>query len=114
MKKQKIAFLLSFAWLIGIIAVFSFPPDAKYPVDSETSQSELRGISTPTLTFTLVDHSPEVPPFKAGLGFTYFLNSDWTFDLVTLTSQYFAPSFFTKSRALFDVLITFFYFFHTW
>jgi hypothetical protein len=114
MKKQRIAFLLSFAWLIGIVAVFSFPPEAKYPADSQSSQSELRGISAPELAFTLVDYSPEIPPLKAGASFPHFLNPDWTFDLVSLTSQYFAPSFFTKSRALFDVLITFFYFFHTW
>ena len=114
MKKQKTAFLLSLAWLIGMVAIFSFPPAAKRSTSEHPRQSELRHVSVPGLVSSLSDHSPSVPAFKADLNLSAFLGSHWKVDFIPSLSQYLAPSFFSKSRALFDVLITFFYFFHTW
>ncbi len=114
MKKQRIAFFLGLVWLIGIVAVFSFPPPSKLRTETNSSSAELKGISTPDLVFSLVDHSPEVPAFKASLGIADLKNTDWSVAFVPSFLQYLSPSFFTKSKALFDVLTTFFYFFYTW
>ena len=112
MKKQKIAFLLSLSWLIGLIAVFSFPPAINTTSDHH-HKSELSEISTPDLVLRTSGPSPEVPAFKADFNFAGLLTSNWISEFAPSESQYFPPSFFTKSRPLFDVLITFFYFFYT-
>lgn len=114
MKKQKIAILLSLAWLFGMAAVFSVPPSFKNSHREHSRQSELKNISTPCLVSNISDSVHEVPTFKAGPTLTDFLSAQWSVDFIPSTNQTFAPSFFTKSRALFDVLITFFYFFYTW
>jgi len=114
MKKQKTAFLLSLAWLIGMVAIFSFPPAVKRSSGEHPRQSELSHVSVPGLVSNLSDHTTSVPAFKADLNVSAFLGSHWKVDFVPSLSQYLSPSFFSKSRALFDVLITFFYFFHTW
>lgn len=114
MKKQKIAFFLSLAWLVGVVAVFSFPPALDNSHRSASQTSELKAISSPNLVFNLVDQSPEVPAFKASLSLADFVGNAWSADFVPPLTQYLSPSFFAKSKALFDVLTTFFYFFHTW
>lgn len=114
MKNQKIAFLLSLSWLIGLVAVFSFPPEIKIKSDGFTHQSELREITAPELVLRTSGQSPEVPAFKADLHFSDLLGSYSDIDFVPCLAQYLSPSFFTKSKALFNVLITFFYFFYTW
>jgi|SRR5690606_15393258 len=114
MKKQQIAFLLSLAWLVGMLAFSSFPPAAKIHWADQSSQGELRSISAPDLHFSISDQSPEVPAFKADLNISVLLSATWNVAFIPSTSQYLSPSFFSKSKALFDVLITFFYFFHTW
>ena len=59
MKKQKIAFLLSLSWLIGLIAFFSFPPAIKTASDHH-HKSELSEISAPDLVLRTSGPSPEV------------------------------------------------------
>ncbi|WP_343852136.1 hypothetical protein [Algoriphagus jejuensis] len=114
MKKQKIAVLLSLAWLIGMVAVFSFPPSIKKESHRQSHHSELSEITAVELVFRSAGQSPEVPAFKAELNFADLVSSQSSISFASLGSHYFSPSFFTKSRPLFDVLITFFYFFHTW
>lgn len=114
MKKQKIALLLSLSWLIGLIAVFSFPPSIKTLPDHHSQQSELREITVPDLVLRVSGQTPEVPAFKADIHFSDLLGAYSKTDFVPFITQYLSPSFFAKSRPLFDVLITFFYFFHTW
>jgi len=114
MKKQKTAFLLSLAWLIGMVAIFSFPPAAKNSQADQSRQAQLQSISAPDLHYSISDQTPEVPAFKANLNISVFLSALWSVAFIPSNSQHFSPSFFSKSRALFDVLITFFYFFHTW
>jgi hypothetical protein len=114
MEKQKIAFLLSLAWLVGMLAFFSFPPAAKIAGTDPATQAKLRSISAPDMHFSISDHSPEVPAFKANLNISSFLSTTWSVAFIPPLRQYLSSSFFTKSRAKFDVLSTFFYFFHTW
>ncbi|OOG74813.1 hypothetical protein [Algoriphagus sp. A40] len=114
MKKQKIALLLSLSWLIGLIAIFSFPPSIKSAAEPHSQHSELREITAPDLVLRASGQTPEVPAFKADLHFSDLLSANSKTDFVPSITQYLSPSFFTKSRPLFDVLITFFYFFHTW
>ncbi len=114
MKKQKIALLLSFFWLLGLAAAFSFPPTAKTVIDLQDNQSVLSELFSPELTFRSSGENPEVPGFKADLGFSGFLSSSIIIEWLPSHSQYLAPAFFKKSRPLFDVLVTFFYFFYTW
>lgn len=114
MKKQKTAFFLILVWVIGMVVVFSFPPSIKSTPDPQDRHSELRGISIPELTLNLTGQSPEVPAFKAQLNAFDLVSAQFRVDFVPPIRQYVSPSFFAKSRALFDQLITFFYFFHTW
>lgn len=114
MKKQKIALLLSLAWLVGIVAVSSFSPAPRQSPDHPSHRSELGVVGTPGLNCWNSGQSPEVPAFRADLAGAALLGSWVHPELIPSVSQYYSPSFFNKSRALFDVLITFFYFFHTW
>lgn len=114
MKKQKIALLLSLFWLIGLAAAFSFPPNVKTGIDHKDNQSVLSELFSPELTIRFSGDNPEVPGFKADLSISGFINSEESTDWLPSHTQYLSPAFFKKSRPLFDVLITFFYFFYTW
>lgn len=106
--------LLSLFWLIGLAAAFSFPPNAKTGNAWQDNKSSLSELFSPELAFRTSGENPEVPGFKANLGFTAFANSAGRIDWLPPHTQYRSPAFFQKSRPLFDVLITFFYFFYTW
>ncbi|WP_111669553.1 hypothetical protein [Algoriphagus litoralis] len=114
MKKQKIALLLSCFWLLSLAIAFSFPPTAKSVKDHTGNQSVLSELPAITFAFRNSAENPEVPGFKADIGLSGFINSIEKIEWLTSHSQYLSPAFFKKSRPLFDVLITFFYFFHTW
>lgn len=114
MKKQRIALLLSCFWLLGLAAAFSFHPDAKTGFELLDHQSVISELFSPELTFRSSGENPEVPGFKADLGFSGFLSSSIKIEWLPSHSQYLSPAFFKKSRPLFDVLVTFFYFFYTW
>lgn len=114
MKKQKIALILSLFWLIGLAAAFSFPPAVKTNVARPDNQSSLSELFSPELAFRTPGENPEVPGFKADLGYTDFANSDVQVDWLPPHTPYLSPGFFKKSRPLFDVLTTFFHFFYTW
>lgn len=114
MKKQKIALLLSLFWLIGLAAAFSFPPDAKTGFELQDNQSVLSELFSPELAFRSSGENPEVPGFKADISISGFINSEVKIDWLHSHTQYLSPAFFKKSKPLFDVLITFFYFFYTW
>jgi hypothetical protein len=114
MKNQKSALLLSLCWLIGWIAVSSFSPAVKQSPDHPSHRSELSVIGTPDINCWNSGQSPEVPAFRADLGSPALIGPIIHLEFIPSVSQYYSPSFFTKSRSLFDVLITFFYFFHTW
>lgn len=114
MKKQKIALLLSCFWLLGLAAAFSFPPEAKTDFELQDNQSVLSELFPPELTFRNSGENPEVPGFKAEISFSGFFNSSAKIEWLPTHSQYLSPAFFKKSRSLFDVLVTFFYFFYTW
>lgn len=114
MKKQKIALLLSLTWFLGMIAVFSFPPNLKAKADRSAQHSVLNELGTLELTLRISGDNPEVPGFKANANFVGFLGSDQNIYVLSNQLKSLSPNFFKKSRPLFDVLITFFYFFHTW
>jgi hypothetical protein len=114
MKKQKIALLLSLCWLLGLIAVFSFPPGIQSDADPGSSDPVLSEWSSPELILRTSGEAPEVPGFKAEWRFFDLISSDRHILPQSSKVKTLAPSFIKKSRPLFDVLITFFYFFYTW
>jgi hypothetical protein len=114
MKKQKIALLLSLCWLLGLIAVFSFPPNIPSNFDQESSTASLSEWSSPELIVRTSGEIPEVPGFKAEWRFFDLISSDRYNQPLSSKVKTHTPSFIKKSRPLFDVLNTFFYFFHTW
>ncbi|MFN3996521.1 hypothetical protein [Algoriphagus sp.] len=114
MKKQKIALLLSLFWLIGLAAAFSFPPHVKTGVEHSDNQSVLSELFSPELTLRVSGNNPDVPSFKPDLSFAGFIDSTVGIDWLPSHSQYHSPAFFSKSKPLFDVLITFLHFFYTW
>lgn len=114
MKKQKIALLLSLCWLLGLIAVFSFPPIIQTDAVHGSTTAVLSEWSSPELNIRTSGEIPEVPGFKAEWRFFDLLSSDRYNQLLSSKVKTQTPSFIKKSRPLFDVLLTFFYFFHTW
>jgi hypothetical protein len=114
MKKQKIALLLSCFWLLGLAAAVSFSPDAKAGFDLKENQSLLNEEFSPELSFLSSGENPEVPGFKADLGFSGLFQSAIWIDWLPSHYQYLSPAFFKKSSSFFDVFVSFFYFFYTW
>ena len=113
MKKQKIALFLSLTWLIGMIAVFSFPPHLNR-IDHRSEQASIQKVSSPDLLLRSTSNSLEVPPFKVDWRMDAFLHPAYSAVFFTVYPIYLAASFYTGSGPLFDVLTTFFHFFYTW
>ncbi|RIW15787.1 hypothetical protein D0X99_10210 [Algoriphagus lacus] len=114
MKKQKIALFLSLTWLIGMIAVFSFPPTLDASTDSSNEQSIIQKISSPEILLRTSSESLEIPPFKIDWRFNGFLYPPFSVEYFTVYPIYLSSSFYDRSNPLFDILITFFHYFHTW
>lgn len=114
MKKQKIALLLSLTWLIGMVAVFSFPPTTDAYSDSSTQQSVIQKISSPEILLRTSTESLEIPPFKIDWRFNGFLYPAFSVEFFTVYPIYLSSSAYDRSGPLFNILITFFHYFHTW
>jgi hypothetical protein len=114
MKKQKIALLLSLCWLLGLVAVFSSPPIIQSKADHGSSTAVLSEWSSPELIIRTSGEITEVPGFKAEWRFFDLISSDRHIQPLSSKINAHTPSFIKKSRPLFDVFITFFYFFYTW
>jgi hypothetical protein len=114
MKNQGIAFLLTLCWIIGMSAVFSFPPKIASNDIAENTSAVIGEIQGPQIHFRTVADSPQVPSFKIDWSLIHKFNSIWIPDFRRVLLEYLAPAFFQKSRALFDVKETFIRFFYTW
>lgn len=114
MKKQKIALFLSLTWLIGMIAVFSFPPNLERIGQGTAGHASIQKVSSPDLQLRSTSGSLEVPPFKVDWRLDAFLHPAYCVVFFTVYPIYLASSFYSGSGPLFDVLITFFHFFYTW
>lgn len=114
MKKQKIALFLSLSWLIGMIAVFSFPPPLDPSTDSGAKQSVIQKISSPEILLRTSTESLEIPPFKIDWRFNGFLYPAFSVEFFTVYPISLSSSIYDRSGPLFNILITFFYYFHTW
>lgn len=114
MKKQKIALFLGLTWLIGMIAVFSFPPTLERSADPTTQNAVIQKISSPDLLLRTSSESLEVPSFKIDWRFQGFLNPEFSVEFFRVYPIHLTSSVYDRSGPLFDVLIIFFHFFYTW
>ncbi|WP_133553168.1 hypothetical protein [Algoriphagus boseongensis] len=114
MKKQGIAFLLFFCWIVGITAVFSFPPKLNQASQKAPITTSVSEIQSQNIHFRASQDRPQIPPFEIDWRLSAKLNSTWIPEFKAVRSIYLPPSFFQKSKALFDVKETFIRFFHSW
>jgi hypothetical protein len=113
--KNRLPFVvLSLSWLTGFIAVFFFSAvEVKASAKSEKN-SIVQEISGPDIHLRSVNEKLEIPSLEIDWRLSWKLNSEWIPSFINPFSFFFAPSFFQKSRALFDVKALFIHFFHTW
>jgi len=114
MKKQRIAFLLGLCWVIGMIAIFSFPPKLKTQKETTDSETILKEISGPTLHLRASFENFKTPPFEIDWRLFAKLNPTWKPEYYSTLLIHFAPSFFQKSRALLDSKLFFIQYFYSW
>lgn len=114
MKIQRIAFFLGVCWMIGMVAVFSFPPQFTLEQEGKSNQTFLKEISGPDLNLLASVENLKTPPFEVDWRLSAKLNSEWIPQFLSPTSVYLAPSFFQKSGALLDIRQFFIRYFYTW
>lgn len=113
--KNRLPFvMLSLSWLTGFIAVFFFSAVDVNPSGKSERTSSLQEISNPDFHSITVNEKIGIPSLEIDWRLSWNLNSEWIPSFITPFTFYFAPSFFQKSRALFDVKALFIHFFHTW
>jgi hypothetical protein len=114
MKKQHLTLFLILSWLMGLVAVFSSPPPRDLVSKDSAGHSVIQKITTPDL---LVRNSPEqleVPSFQFDWRMVGFGLPSYSIHFFTVLPIFLATYFYAGSKPLFEVLITFFYFFYTW
>jgi hypothetical protein len=114
MKTQRFAFLLSFCWMIGMVAVFSFPPKITIDHNGRFHSTSLKEIAGPELHLRASFENPTTPPLEIDWRLSAKLNSEWIPGFFSLSTAYLAPSYFQKSKALLDIHQFFIRFFYTW
>ncbi|MBC6367852.1 hypothetical protein [Algoriphagus sp. AK58] len=114
MKTQRFAFFLSLCWMIGMVAVFSFPPKIIIESEGKSSQTFLKEVSGPDLHLRTTFENLKTPPFEVDWRLSAKLNSEWIPEFFSTSVVYLAPSFFQKSRALLDIKQFFIRFFYSW
>jgi hypothetical protein len=113
--KNRLPFvMLSLSWLTGFIAAFFFSSVEFKASDFSERTSILQEISSPDFHSITLNEKVEVPSLEIDWKLSWNLNSEWIPSFITPFTFYLAPSFFQKSRALFDVKALFMHFFHTW
>lgn len=106
--------MLSLSWLTGFIAAFFFAAVDVTSFDKAERASSVQEISSPDFHARMLTEKVEIPSLEIDWKLSWNLNSQWIPSFITPFTFYFAPSFFQKSRALFDVKALFMHFFHTW
>lgn len=106
--------MLSLSWLSGFIAAFFFSAVDVKPSEKPEGTSIIQEISNPDFHARRITEKVEIPSLEIDWRLSWNLNSEWIPSFITPLTFFFAPSFFQKSRALFDVKALFMHFFHTW
>lgn len=105
--------MLSVSWLTGFLAVF-FLSTVEVRASGKSETSIIHEISNPDFHLRTVNDRLEIPSSEIDWRLSWRLNSEWIPSFLNPFSFFYAPSFFQKSRALFDVKVLFIHFFHTW
>lgn len=114
MKKRLPFVMLSLSWLTGFMAAFFFLAVDLKPSGKSERTSIVQEISNPDFHSRTINEKVEIPSLEIDWRLSWSLNSEWIPSFITPVTFYLAPSFFQKSRALFDVKALFIHFFHTW
>ncbi len=114
MKKRNFAFVLALCWLVGMVAVCSFPQKIKFRGEDSSERSYVKELSGPELHGRPLFENLKVPPFEIDWRL-YFKSCDEWIDREFLPgNRYFAPSYFQKSKAFFDIRLIFIRYFYSW
>jgi hypothetical protein len=100
--------------MIGMVAVFSFPPKITIDHQGRSHSTLVKEIEWPELHLRVCCENPTTPPFEIDWRLSAKLHSEWIPEFFSLSTGYLAPSYFQKSRALLDIRQFFIRFFHTW
>jgi hypothetical protein len=114
--KNRLPFaVLSLSWLIGFISVF-FISEANLKIDKKyQSYSWIQEISGPEIHQIASSlEKLSIPAFEMDWRVDWKLSIGWIPSFLSSSRVFLAPSFFQKSRALFDVKEIFIHFFHPW
>lgn len=114
MKKQLSAFFIALCWVVGMMAVFSFPPKIDQQQANASGQTVLNELSIPDLHLRTSSGESKTPPFEIDWRLSTKLNSEWIPDFLTTEIAHISPSFFQKSRSLLDILQFFIQYFYSW
>ena len=114
MKKRLSAFFITLCWVVGMMAVFSFPPKINLHESHAAAQTVLNELSSPDLHIRTSFEELKTPPFEIDWRLNAKLNSEWIPGFLTTEIAHISPSFFQKSRSLLDIRQFFIHFFHSW
>lgn len=113
--KNRLPFaVLSLSWLIGFIAVFFFSEAIPKNNPNFQSNSWIQEISSPEIHQIASFEKLSIPAFEMDWKTDWKLSFAWIPSFLSASRVFLAPSFFQKSRALFDVKDIFIHFFHPW
>ena len=114
MKKRSFAFFLAFCWVIGMVAIFSFPPKIKTAEEKTSHDTFLNELASPELHIRTSFENLKVPPFEIDWRLGFKFNTEWFPGFVQVGVRYLPPSYFQKSRSLLDTRLFFIRFFYSW
>ncbi len=114
MKKRLSAFFITLCWVIGMMAVFSFPPKIDLHEVNASRKTVLKELSSPDLHLRTSSGEFKSPPFEIDWRLSAKLNSEWIPDFLTTEIAHISPSFFQKSRSLLDIRQFFIQYFYSW
>jgi len=114
MYKKQIAFFLGLIWLTSLSAFLSFPHHSEPNRKVQDSFGTVQESTSPIIHILGSNYIPKTPPFSIDWSVWTKFNSLWSSFGLEVGETCLQSSFFKKSLPLFDVIVTFIHFFHTW
>lgn len=114
MKKRLSAFFISLCWVVGMMAVFSFPPKIDLYEANPVGKTVLKELSSPDLHIRTSFEELKTPPFEIDWRLSAKLNSEWIPGFLSTEIAHISSSFFQKSRSLLDIRQFFIQYFYSW
>lgn len=106
--------ILSLAWLLGLVAIFTISPVHKSSLVHTDQQDLVKEISLPGLEFRSQNAASKVPPFKIDWSLFGRLNPDLAGSFLSIPQSTLSKPHWAEPKALLDLFQFFIQFFYTW